>query len=84
MHVDEQGEHQLTNFYGIQHNRKVTESDHAMVQLKLDIQFPQGKPERHEFYNFKSKECQIYFKQLSPTQESFPCVLKETTHSKIK
>ena len=45
MHVDKQGEHQLTNLYGIQHKRKVTESDHAMIQLTLDIQFPQGKPE---------------------------------------
>ena len=54
MHVDEEGEHQLSNFNGIRHNKKVTESDHAKVELKLDIEFPQKKPDRNVFYNFKS------------------------------
>ena len=35
MHVDEQGEHQLTNFYGKTHNQKVTENDNAKVEERL-------------------------------------------------
>jgi hypothetical protein len=33
MHVDEQGEYQLSNFHGINHNKKVTESDHAIGRI---------------------------------------------------
>ena len=53
MNVDEQGEHQLSNFNGIKHKKKVTESDHAKVELLLNIQFPQAKPLRKESYNLK-------------------------------
>ena len=52
--VDEMGLHQLTNFYGIRHNSKVTESDHAMVELHMNIEFQIIKPVRNEFYNFKN------------------------------
>ena len=37
MHVDEKGEHQLTHFYGIKRTGKVTESDHAKVEIELNI-----------------------------------------------
>ena len=62
MHVDEQGEHQLSNFHCIKHNQKVTESDHAKVELLINIQFPQVKPTRTESYNLKSEESQKTFK----------------------
>ena len=42
MHVDEHWEHQLTKFKGNKCNKKVTESDHAKVELKLDIQYTPG------------------------------------------
>ena len=61
MHVDEQGVHQLSNFNGICHKRKVTESDHAKVELNLNGQFSQIKPQRREVYKFKSEQCQKYF-----------------------
>ena len=47
MHVDEQGSHQLTNFFGIRHNSKITESDHAMVELHMNIEYPIIKPVRN-------------------------------------
>ena len=52
MNVDEKGMHQLSNFSGIQHNSKVTESDHAIVEMHLDIEFPAIKPTRKEFFNY--------------------------------
>ena len=71
MNVDEQGEHQLTNFNGIRHKSKVTESDHAMIQLTIDLQFPQMRPVRNELSNFKCKEGQKYFEELSTNTRKF-------------
>ena len=78
MHVDEQGEHQLSNFHGINHNEKVTESDHAKVELFLNLQFEQVKPIRTEAYNFKSHECQQYFKLLTTDTQMFSTCFKST------
>ena len=48
MHVDEKGENQLTHFYGIRNNRKVTETDHAKLELELNIKFEPYKPTRRK------------------------------------
>ena len=71
MHVDEHGEHQLTNFYSIQNRGKTTESDHSKVELKLNLQFPQAKPVRTEAYNYKSDECKKYFRHLTRNTRKF-------------
>ena len=39
MHVDEKGEHQLTNYYGKNHNGKVTQTDHAKIELNINLKF---------------------------------------------
>ena len=79
MHVDELGEHQLSNFNGIRHNKKVTESDHAKIQLNLDIQFPQLKPVRNEAYNYKSEVCQKYFHNLTNYTTRFSKCFENTS-----
>ena len=56
MHIDEDGVHQLTNFYGIRNKSKVTETDHATLELHLDLEFQMSKPCRNEFFNFKNPE----------------------------
>ena len=61
MNVDEQGIHQLSNFNGIRHNSKVTESDHAVVEMHQNIEFPATKPTRNKFFNFKNIEGRIRF-----------------------
>ena len=71
MNVDEKGEYQLTNFYGIHNKGKVTESDHCKVELKLNLPFPQAKPSRTEVYNFKSDECQKRFRELTTNTSKF-------------
>ena len=78
MHVDEKGEHQLTNFYGRRHNKKVTESDHAKVELHINIQFELAKPIRNEAYNFKNQECQQYFKMLTTNTKKFSTCFEGT------
>ena len=71
MHVDEKGEHQLTNLCGNKRNKKVTESDHAQIELHLNIQYPQAKIQRTEAFNFKSKECQNFFEDLTTNTNKF-------------
>ena len=78
MHVDEHGEHQLSNFYGIQHNTKVTESDHVKIELTLNIQFTPIKPTRTEMLNFKSDECQKSFRYLTTHTKRFTTCFEST------
>ena len=74
MHVDEHGENQLTNFYGINHRGKSTDSDHAKIELDIDLKFQIQKPHRIEAYNYKNKEAQVYFKEItSYTTELSDC-----------
>ena len=65
INVDEQGTHKLTNFNGIRNNSKLTESDHAILELHLDLEFPIIKPVRKEFFNFKNIEGQYKFIQIT-------------------
>ena len=78
MHVDEQGEHQLSNFRGIKNRQKVTESDHAKVELHLDIQFPQALPPRNETFNFKSDHCKKLFKECTTNTKRFSMCLSSS------
>ena len=68
LHVDVQGNHQLTNF---SHNGgKVTETDHATVVLYVNMNFPIMKPQRIEEYNFRNTKCQNRFKVLTTNTTS--------------
>ena len=50
---------------------KVTESDHAKVELHLNIQFPQARPTRHETFNFKSEDCKKLFNECTTNTQRF-------------
>ena len=52
MYEDEMGEYQLTNFHGIRHKGKVTETDHAKVKIDVNLKFKVQKPSRKEAFNF--------------------------------
>ena len=71
MHVDEKGEYQLSNLYGKHHKGRVTESDHAMVQLHVNLQFVIQKPQRTEAFNFKNAESRYVFKELTTATREF-------------
>ena len=80
MNVDKKGIHQLSNFSGIQHNSKVTESDHAIVEMHIDIAFSPIKPTRKEFFNYKNPEGQSRFVHLtSNSRKLSACFENELT-----
>ena len=76
MHVDEEGDYQLTNFYGKNHNGKVTVTDHAKVELDLNFKFEVQKPQRNEAYNLRSTEGQNYFKYITSNTDKLSSCFK--------
>ena len=86
MHVDEKGEYQLSNFYGKHHKGTVTESDHAMIQLHMNLKFIAQKPQRTETFNFKNAESRYFFKDITTdTSEFSNCFLSnETFQTQVK
>ena len=65
MHVDERGENQLTNFSGINHKGKITETDHSKVELEIDLKFEVRKPVRTETYNYRNTYNKEVFKDIT-------------------
>ena len=54
----------------------MTETDHAKVEIDLNLKFEVIKPQRKEAYDFKSTECQALFKEItSNTQRRSSCFL---------
>ena len=86
MQVDEQGVNQLTNYYGTTHNKKPTETDHSKVELDIDWKFKIQKPQRIEAYNYRSQECQKYFKNITSNTTAISSCLesKEPFQKQIK
>ena len=68
--MDEKGEYQLSNFHGKHHKGRVTESDHAMVQLHMNLQFVVQKPQRTEAFNFKILKADISLNTQQLTQNN--------------
>ena len=78
--VDEKGEYQLSNFYGKHHKGRVTESDHAMIQLQMNLKFIAQKPQRTEAFNFLNAESSYFFKDITTdTSEFSNCFLSKET-----
>ena len=65
MNVDEHGEFQLTNYYGKNHKGKVTMTDHATIELDINLKFDIKKPHRNEAYNFKDIDSQAFFRYIT-------------------
>ena len=63
MIIDEKREYCLSNFAQIKKNKRVIESDHNGLLLEMNIEFYKRKPERHEMFNLKNRECQETFKK---------------------
>ena len=74
MKVDERGEYTLSNFHGIGRGKKMTHGDHNIVTLECKFEPNQTKPPRIELFNFKNKEGQNMFKELTTqTNELSKC-----------
>ena len=59
--IDEDGEIALTNFKPVKDNKRAKASDHAVMELELELKFSKEKPSRTELFNFKNVECQKNF-----------------------
>ena len=75
MKVDEGGEYRLSNFHGLRRGKKTTHGDHNIVTLDCKFEPNQTKPQRIELFNFKNKEGQNMFKELT-TQTNYLSKLK--------
>ena len=50
---------------------KATDSDHYTEYIDLDLQIMPEKPVRQELFNFKNKEVQMMFKELTTKKDDF-------------
>ena len=58
MNIDEDGKIALTKFKPVKDNKRARASDHAVIELDLELKFSKEKPSRTEVLNFKNVECQ--------------------------
>ena len=67
--IDEKRENPLTNYHALRKGLNLTESDHNKLELFLNIETPQIKPIREEFFNFKSAVGQKRFLEMTNNSE---------------
>ena len=77
MTIDENKKHILTNYKSVKSRNKATDSDHFTEYIDLNLEIVQEKPVREELFNFKNKEAQIKFKELSTKTNEFTDCFKD-------
>ena len=78
MVIDEDKRYILTNYQKVRRGGQATDSDHYTQFMDLNLKIKNVKPERLYLYNFKSKECQMKFNQMtSETSEFSKCFQSE-------
>ena len=65
MKIDEIDEYTLTNHAQNKKNKHIVMSVHRPLTLSLNLEFSKIKPQRVEYFNFKSEECRKKFKFLT-------------------
>ena len=71
MVIDDSKNHILTNFKPARDGGKAVDSDHLTEYMDLNLKITHEKPARDELYNFKNKEAQIKFKNLTSETKDF-------------
>ena len=71
MVIDEEKENCLTNFNPAKKGMRVKESDHNPLIMDFVFKVIERKTERLEFFNFKNKECQETFYNLTDQTKRF-------------
>ena len=71
MVIDEKREQVLTNYSAVKCVGRIVESDHNPLFLYLNLQFSRIRNERVEIFQFRSKESQQLFKNLTTTTSDF-------------
>ena len=83
MTIDENRENALTNFKRVRSHGRVIESDHNVIFLNLNLKFSKLKCERVTVFQFKNKEAQEMFKQLTTNTDEFTnCFSELKSHIK--
>ena len=65
MTIDTRKEFCLTNYAQVKQNGRAIPSDHCPMLLDMNIKYSKIKPVRTEQFNFRNKECQATFKQIT-------------------
>ena len=71
MVIDEKKEFILTNYEHARFNGKVTETDHYTQYIDLDLEMENMKKERVEIFDFKKKQSQEKFKEITSNTTKF-------------
>ena len=71
MVIDEEKRYVLTNYERVRQGGQAIDSDHNTQFMDLDLKIETEKPERIELYNFKNKEGQQKFKQITSETSDF-------------
>ena len=71
MTIDENRQLALTNYSKIKKVGKVTESDHNVEILELNLEYSRKKTDRVEVFQFKDKNAQALFKDLTTKTTEF-------------
>ena len=71
MIIDEKREQVLTNYNAVKTVGRITESDHNVEILEMDLKFSHFQPDRIETFQFKNRESQLVFKKLTSNTNDF-------------
>lgn len=74
MTIDEKRKHTLSNFNPLKPGVKITESDHNVEILEVSLQFSSVKAEIIEIFQFKNRNSQLEFKNLTTNTTDFSSV----------
>ena len=65
MIIDEEKKFVLSNYTKVKGKHVKKDSDHFTTILEMNIEYTEKKPERVELFNFKDKECQKKFFEMT-------------------
>ena len=71
MVIDEDKKYILTNYEHVRKGGKATDSDHFTQFMDVKIEVETEKPERTEVFNFKDKDAQQTFKEVTTETQEF-------------
>ena len=65
MKIDEEKKYILTNYKPAKKGSKAIDSDHFTLMMDVNLEIAPEKPQRREIFNFKNKQDQEVFKDIT-------------------
>ena len=75
--IDNGKTHTLTNFQNIDSTGSAINSDHFPLTMEVKLETAQSKKPKVEIFNFKDKDAQLIFKEISSNTEAFTKTLNK-------